>query len=211
MEAVRSEEDKKLLKKARQKKLLIVVIVTGVLFLCVGIVLGGGLFTQEKTTSVQNGKPLKSASGEKWNNLILGESSVTDLIGQLGEPLKKQLTTEGTVYYFPGQDPSWPKEVLTYQNTIIFAKEHLFSPQNLFSDSSSALKSSPKELYSPASRSGRALYIYQEDGVAILGNKQQNMIYELYHFPPEASQLFLTHIKKDGYSEIKPQEEFFGP
>lgn len=133
----------------------------------------------------QNGSVSKGAS---FKSLIPGQSTKSDAIEKLGEPLNDK---EPGSLDFESKNPNLPHRVATENEKITFIKEIITAEDGKTSIDITALYGeAPYVLYGLDSIHGFNLYIYPDKGIAYLGHVKEPILLEVWYFQPTTFEEF---------------------
>lgn len=151
-----------------------------ILVLVAAILIAAFIISRSKPTNQdQNGPALKGAS---FNTLLPGQSTRSDAIEQLGEPLDDK---ESTSLDFKSSNTNLPHRVETEDEKITFIKEIITAKDGKSStDIVELYGNAPNVLYGLDSIHGFNLYIYPDKGIAYIGHFKEPVLLEVWYFQP---------------------------
>lgn len=132
--------------------------------------------------------PIKSISLNQtgWKSILPGLTQYSELTQLTDKPLIALPQPNGsTVVSYQSSSQYWTNDVVVKNNTVDFIHERLFPPDNTsFIDKAKNLKSAPALLYGEESQSEIYLFVYASEGIALLTNKDKDVLFEAWYFPP---------------------------
>jgi hypothetical protein len=163
------------------KKLKLLLIVLGVAALVVVVI---SFFIPTKTQQEPSPSPFEP--GATYRGLTPGVSTSEDVSKVLGTPVETSQQGNETVNSYKSTSPARDHTADFLDNRLSFFKE-IVSTYDKSVDVKSFEKKygdPPYTLYGEASYGGFNLYAYPEKGVAYIGNRDGNVITEIWYFPP---------------------------
>lgn len=125
-----------------------------------------------------------------WNSIKIGESSKQEIYNNLGQPISRDNNLES----YESNSPTTPHEVV-YNNDdkAEFIRQVVTTEEEVTFTSIAEEYGEPTiRLYGPESSFDIYLYVNLASGVAVLGNKEQDMAMEVWYFKPMELQPFLN-------------------
>lgn len=137
-----------------------------------------------------------------WNSVIPGLTQYSELTQLTDKPLIALPQPNGsTVVSYQSSSQYWTNDIVVKNNTVDFIHERLFPPDNTsFIDKTKNLKSAPIMLYGEESQSEIYLFVYASEGIALLANKDKNVLFEAWYFPPANIATVLKRPEFQSYS-----------
>lgn len=137
-----------------------------------------------------------------WNSVLPGKTKYTDLTELSDKPLVSLPKPDGsTVVSYQSTSQYWTNDVVIKNDTVDFVKQRLFPPDNTsFVDITKDLKSEPAALYGEEAQSNILLYVYSSEGLALLANKDKDVVFETWYFSPSTIASLLRRSEFQGYS-----------
>lgn len=164
-----------------RKMLIILLIIVVVLFILIAFVFG------KVTTPNINKGGVPLGPGEKWNQIVPGESTKEDVIKQFGEPIS---STENSLSY-KSSSPARDNQITIADNHVDLVRQ-MITPADKITTKTLTQKYgiSSDLLYGPDSPNGIYLFIYANKGVAYLGNPNTESVIEVWYYPPTTLEKF---------------------
>lgn len=136
-----------------------------------------------------------------WKGVVPGKTTTQEIQKSLGAPLSSVPTGTGVVLTYPSSNEYWNNEITTQQNRVVFVKERAFPlTEGSYEERKKNFTSTPIQLYGPDSIIDICLFVYVEQGTALLANPNTNVLYEQWYFPPTTFNQFLQMPEVQGFS-----------
>lgn len=137
------------------------------------------------------------SSSNSWENILPGISTVSEIEGSLGQPIKKEDFENQTVYYYPSENKNWPNQVFISkdQQKADFIK--VYFPKDKYQDYLNKFGPLEKEMFGNHSQADFSVFVFNNKGVSIIANKKSGVVLEAWYFPPTNIENFLQTIGKD--------------
>ncbi len=175
------------------------------------VVLGVAIAAFFYTRTVRQSLPIPTQQViNSWSGVVPGQTSFDDLYRQLGAPITSTESALGKTLSYPSSNKYWTNDVDVKENRVTFVKERIFSPaETSFKKYIENIGSDWIQLYGPESlSSGIYLFSYPNKGVALYGSQEQDIVYEVWRFPPMTTQVLLSLPQAQGFS-LSPQSAGF--
>ncbi len=179
-----------------KKAAIIVVVVLILLALC-----GGFLLSSKKAPLPSPSPAISVPNFETWNDVQPGKTTFDELLQIKGGPLYLLQTGTTTTLFYPTSVSTRKTQVETANNQILFVKQLIFEddPHSL-RVLTEQFSTQPVILYGPDVYSSIFLYTYLEEGKAFLAREEDDIVYEVWYFPPSSLPEFLNQPFAQGYS-----------
>lgn len=156
-------------------------LIVGLVFVL--IILFGVLFSYITNSS-------KAPKNPTWNSISIGESDKPEVHSQLGQPIESDGDTEN----FNSNSPTTPHQVVFDENNKArFVREIItLEGEETYQSIVEKYGEPSVRLYGPGSSFEIFLHVNLQAGVAILGNKEQNIAMEVWYFEPTNLNTFIN-------------------
>jgi hypothetical protein len=190
-----SEEPKK------NKKTKIIFLFVAFVVLIAGYVVYR-LMTKPKTTTSPPTTTNKQQGA--YNDLLPGESALSDVEKALGKPLSEQEINNLQKLEFKSVSETRNNEAIIKDQKLAFFKEMVYSNKTA-EDITKQYGVTDNILYGPDAYNGYNLYVYPENGIAYLGNPVTRDLLEIWYFSPTTLDDFKQNWAADYSDELTPK------
>jgi hypothetical protein len=130
--------------------------------------------------------PIQQAS---FRTITPGKTSEDEMKEKLGNPANTTQKEAFKVYEYKGTNPNWNNEFYLTEQKVVFIKQITSTRDNINVQNITNNYGEPKGvLYGDLAEVGFYLYVYPEQGLAYLGNREGGgAITELWYFSPTAT------------------------
>lgn len=152
--------------------------------------------------AINKRQPLPS-QGTAWENLTPGESTKSDVVARLGEPLSESENSAA----FRSQSLNRPHQAVfeEEEEKVIFLREIITAKDSKDIPTIQDQYGIPTHtLYGPESQNGFDLYVYPSQGIAYLGNPTTGDLLEIWYFQPTTIELFIENWAQDYSTSTQP-------
>lgn len=147
-----------------------------------------------------------SFQSQSWKGITPGKTTVQELQKSFGTPISSTTTGAGVVFLYPSENKYWNNEITAQQNEVVFIKERAFPlTEGSYEERKKSLSSNFVQLYGPDSIIDIFLFVYPEEGTALLANPNKNVLYEQWYFPPTTLNQFLRTPEAQGFFIERPR------
>lgn len=162
------------------------------------------------TKSEQVPSPVPFTPGATYRGLTPGVSTSEDVSKVLGTPIDTNQQGEQTVNSYKSTSPTRNHTADFLNNRLSFFKEivSIYDKSIDVKEFEKTYGEPPYTLYGEASYGGFNLYAYPEKGVAYIGNRDGNVITEIWYFPPTTYDNF-KKTWAPSYSETFTPDKLF--
>ncbi len=141
-----------------------------------------------------------------WNNLQPGISTKKEVVDVLGPPLGEKQTQLGDTLLYQSDNEVFPHTIVFDSNekvSSIFVQVAT-DEEMKFSEWIKKYGQPEKEMYNSYSLLSKT-YIFSQEGIAVVANKEADLIYAIHYFKPTPLQNYLSSWG-DFLSEENPYE-----
>jgi len=174
-----------------------------------------GTFYGRRQAAIEQPTPSPAPQQRAWRSVVPGKTTFGDLIARLGQPVgQKQdpVDPSSSLYLFPSSSEHRPNEVAVTGGAVSFIKEYVFLKDNVsFRAVAGQFSKQPTILFGPDARAGISLYVYPDEGAAVLADASRDAVYERWYFPPAPIASLLQTPRFASYSLRPPQGPEFSP
>ena len=144
----------------------------------------------------------RTFTAPEWNSIKIGESDKQSVYDSLGRPI----SSSGKIESFESESPTTPHQVIFDEsNKTEFIRQVVTLEEEVtFSSIVEQYGDMPIRLYGPEASFEIYLYTNPASGVAVLGNKDDNTVMEVWYFKPTDLQTFLSTWAQDYSVENTP-------
>lgn len=136
-----------------------------------------------------------------FDSIKPGDSNRAIVEKSLGRPLSSDPMEGGTIDKYRSDNKYWTNDVHYEGDAVRLTIKKILPPQDFsFSRRTSKIGELPIPLYGDDSNIGIILYVYPQAGIAILANKEQDIMYEEWKFVSVDISSFLRFPEARGYS-----------
>lgn len=137
-----------------------------------------------------------------WQGLI-GQNK-ENLLSELGQPVKTEIIDKRSVNYFSSETENWPTQVFfsTDGKTVYSIKRFFPDKKETYLGFTKKYGPSDKKYFGEHSQSGFDIFVFDKEGMAIVANTKSNVILQVWYYPPNDINAFLT-INKNEISETQ--------
>lgn len=137
-----------------------------------------------------------------WNGIQPGRTTQEQLFVSAGPPVSTDSFLSETVYAYKSGSPYWTNSVFVRGKIVTFVRERLFPPsETSYVKRTMIIGGDPVRLYGESFSPNIFLYAFLEYGVALVANKESDIVYEAWYFSPIPLSSFLSLPQVRGYSQ----------
>lgn len=127
-----------------------------------------------------------------WKGVSAGKSSLEDVYKSVGQPEKTSEVNGEVVLEYPSSSEFWKNEVVVSGETVRFIKRPILpTDDRSLKNNLSQFQETPTKLFGPDSEAGFFLFVFPTNGIAFLADPNKDVVYEIWHFQPQALSLLL--------------------
>ncbi len=168
-----------------------------VIFAGIGFALSRGTGRPSPLVPTPSPSPLAAV----WRGISPGETTRAQLEEQFGRPTALRDIPGGTVLEYPSVNEYWTNSVSVRGGVVGVAIERLFPPQDTsFANKARSFKEEPVVLFGDDADSNIFLFVFETRGVGFVANKDSDVVFEVWYFPPGPVSSLLSLPEFSSYS-----------
>ena len=134
-------------------------------------------------------------SAPAWQGITPAKTSKAELIQVLGEPAKSQEKGRFTIYGYKSAEKFRFHEVWLEEDKVVLIREQVASGEKLKLADLEKKYGKPTTLYSELFAQSQELLTFARRGYAVLANKNNEAVYEVWYFEPTSPQGLVSLLR----------------
>lgn len=149
-------------------------------------------------------------TGNAWQELTPGKSSINDVQKKLGEPKNIARYRSYSVLEYDSPFPTMPHEVaIDKNNQVIFIKEYLvYDKSHKLSQYLDKYGQADLNLYAPMISGAVKAHVFLKEGLVIIAHLQDESVEQKWYFIPTNQETFVKSWEKELTKIQKGPEKF---